>query len=210
MYDSSKGDEGEPNEKGSCVQLLTPTEIVWPSAARAFDLLNGVQLRSMPTPPLRAPHQRYDRHKRPAQDAFEDEKGSDFVRQEQYVARGSEVPAVGIPLQHGNGVQDMGNRLMAHMLGLEVAGVDPSTHYYSGGHWYPRLAQTSALQSEMSNLQYPMNADIGGEMQVINAGGMGSSVAGQASEWSPQASATPSDYGMNNMNYQYDFGQYGV
>jgi hypothetical protein len=99
---------------------------------------------------------------------------------------------------------------MAHMLGLEVAGVDSSTHYYSGNHWYPRLAQTSTLQSELPNLQYPLSADIGGDIQVLNTGGMTSSVSGQSSEWSPQTSGTPSDYGMNNMTYPYDFGQYGV
>jgi len=166
-------------------------------------------LRPIPIPSLRAPQQRYDRqHKRPAQEAFEDEKASDFSRQEQFVAHsGSEQ--TGIPLQHGNGVQDMGTRLMAHMLGLEVAGVDSSTHYYSGNHWYPRLPQTT-LQSEVPNLQYPLSAEIGGDMQVLNTGGMASSVAGQSSEWSPQTSATPSEYGMNNMAYSFDFGQYGV
>jgi len=103
----------------------------------------------------------------------------------------------------------MGTRLMAHMLGLEVASVDPSTHYYSGNHWYPRLAQTSTPQSEVPNLQYPLSAEIG-DMQVLNTGVMASSVAGQSSEWSPQTSATPSEYGMNNMAYSFDFGQYGV
>lgn len=162
----------------------------------------------MPIPSLRAPKQRYERHKRPAQDAFEDEK--ELSRQEQFVAHstGAEhTPVAGIPLQQGNGVQDMSTRLMAHMLGLEVAGVDPSTHYYSGSQWYPRLAQTSTLQSDISNLQYPLSADIGGDMPTMNAVGMATSVAGQASEWSPQTSATPSDYGMT---YPYEFGQYGV
>lgn len=168
-----------------------------------------MQLRSIPIPPLRAPQQRYDRHKRAAQDAFEDEKGSDFSRAEQFVARGTDqTPAVGLPL-HGNGVQDMSTRLMAHMLGLEVAGVDPSTHYYVGSQCYPRLAQTSTLPNDMP-LQYSLSADLGGDMQVMNTGGMATSVAGQTSEWSPRTSATPSEYGMNNMAYSYDFGQYGV
>jgi hypothetical protein len=191
---------------------LTPRKVVWPSAARAFDLLNGVQLRPIPIPPLRAVQQRYDRHKRPAQDAFEDEKASDFSRQEQFVARSGadQTPVMGIPLHHGNGVQDMSTRLMAHMLGLEVASVDSPAHYYSGGQWYPRLAQTSTLQSEIPSLQYRLSADIGGDMQGLDAAGMTSSVAGQTPEWSPQTSATPSEYGMNNMAYPYDFGQYGV
>jgi hypothetical protein len=170
-----------------------------------------VQLRPVPIPSLRAPQQGHDRHKRPAQDAFEDEKASDFSQQEQFVAHsGAEQNPVGIPLQNGNGVQDMSTRLMAHMLGLEVAGVDSSTHYYSGSNWYPRLAQTSTLQTDIPNLQYPLSADVGGDMQAMNTGALASSVAGQASEWSPQTSATPSEYGMNNMSYSFDFGQFGV
>jgi len=190
-----------------CMTALKEMKTVWPSAARAFDLLNGVQLRPVPIPSLRPPQQRYDRLKRPAQDAFEDEKPSKFSGQEQFVGHGG-AEQTGISLQHGNGVQDMGTRLMAHMLGLD--GVDSSTHYYSGNHWYPRLAQTSALQGEIPNLQYPLSAEIGGDMQVLNTGGMASSVAGQTSEWSPQTSATPSEYGMSNLTYPYDFVQYGV
>ena len=165
-------------------------------------------------PTLREPEQRHDR-KRPATDAFEEEKSSDFGRQERYGRRAGVEPtqAIGLPLQHGNGAQDMSTRLMAHMLGLEVASVETSTQYYPGCQWYPRLAphtsSPSSSQGDLQVMQYPSSGDFGGDMNTVNSGGMPGSVAVPSSEWSPQTT-TPSEYGINNLNYTYDFGQYGV
>lgn len=166
-------------------------------------------------PTLREPEQRHDRQKRPAADAFEEEKPSDFGRQERYGGRAGVEPTqvIGIPLQHGNGVQDMSTRLMAHMLGLEVASVETSTQYYPGCQWYPRLAHTSSPsspQGDLQAMQYPSSGDFGGDMNAVNSGGIPSSVTVAPSEWSPQTSTTPSEYGINNLNYGYDFGHYGV
>jgi hypothetical protein len=97
-------------------------QIIWPSAARAYELLNGVKLGALHAPVL-PPHPT-DRHKRQAEDAF----GPDYSFDRQF---GQSV----------DGVQDVANKLMAHMLGLDIPGVEPSTSFYTGCDWWARPNQ---------------------------------------------------------------------
>ena len=103
----------------------------------------------------------------------------------------------------------MSNRLMAQMLGLEVANVESSTSYYNGCQWFPRLA--SSPQTDLQDLHYS-STNFDSDLQALSTAGLNGIVTAQASEWSPQTPATPSDYGMNNVGYPatYDFGHYGV
>ncbi|KII93670.1 hypothetical protein PLICRDRAFT_35889 [Plicaturopsis crispa FD-325 SS-3] len=116
----------------SCLNALKEMEIVWPSAQRAWDLLHGAKVRfdSALTP---GP----DRHKRPAEDAFGQEKASDYLQREAF-SNWEQAPA-----SPGNGVQDLTTRIMAHMLGLDVPGVEASTSYYPGYEWWPRSGTQS-------------------------------------------------------------------
>ncbi|KAJ7897143.1 fungal-specific transcription factor domain-containing protein [Mycena olivaceomarginata] len=105
-----------------CLAALKDMEIIWPSAARAYELLNGVKLGALHAPVL-PPHPT-DRHKRQAEDAF----GPDYSFDRQF---GQSV----------DGVQDVANKLMAHMLGLDIPGVEPSTSFYTGCDWWARPNQ---------------------------------------------------------------------
>ncbi|CAK5280628.1 unnamed protein product [Mycena citricolor] len=106
---------------------------IWPSAARAFDLLNGVKLGNLNTlPPLR----NQERNKRHAEDAFGPDRAPDYpVRTDS-------------DLGQQEGVQDMANKLMAHMLGLDIPGVEPSTSFYSGCDWWSRNPETGQQQTQ--------------------------------------------------------------
>lgn len=114
---------------------------MWPSASRAWELLNGVKLRSddlpttsqFPTP---------DRPKRLADYAFGPEETSNYRQRGAFPAYDHRsTPA-------GNGVQDLSTQIMAHMLGLAVPGVEPSTSYYPGYEWWPRGQRSTTLNSQ--------------------------------------------------------------
>lgn len=87
-----------------------------------------------------------DRKKRVADDAFGQEKNSDYLSREAFGAADQEQPASpGVP-----GIQDMSTRIMAHMLGLDIPGIEPSTSYYPGYEWWPRNAQDASSSQEMT------------------------------------------------------------
>ncbi|KAG7099704.1 hypothetical protein E1B28_001524 [Marasmius oreades] len=121
-----------------CMTALNEMGVLWPSAARALDLLSGVKLEYESTQPL-VPSG--DRIKRPADDAFGQEKSSDYLQRETFGVDGNhqrlsqqQQPS----LADVQGVQDLGTRIMAHMLGLDVPGMGPSASYYPGYEWWPR------------------------------------------------------------------------
>lgn len=104
----------------------------WASAARAWDLLHGAKVHfdgnlSNFTPGTERP-------KRPAADAFGNEKSSDFLQREAFGDSDRKAPTQEGP----NGIQDISTRMMAHMLGLDIPGIEPSTSYYPGYEWWPR------------------------------------------------------------------------
>ncbi|KAJ7459181.1 fungal-specific transcription factor domain-containing protein [Mycena galericulata] len=115
-----------------CLAALKEMEIIWPSAARAFELLNGVKLGALNTVP--PPQHSLDRHKRHAEDAFGQDRPPD------YPSHTLDDRQMG---QSMDGVQDMANKLMAHMLGLDIPGVEPSTSFYTGCDWWARPSQDS-------------------------------------------------------------------
>lgn len=78
-----------------------------------------------------------DRQKRGAEDAFGREKSSDFLQREAFGDSGSKE-------RIATGIQDISTRMMAHMLGLDIPGIEPSTSYYPGYEWWPRT--TNATQ----------------------------------------------------------------
>ena len=86
---------------------------------------------------------------------------------------------------------------MAHMLGLEIPGVETSTCCHPGYEWWPRPNQPDlsmpASQSTSiadQNLLLPLNKDDGSV---------------KSSDW-VYASAPD----LNGLNYTYDFQQFGV
>ena len=121
-----------------------------------------------------------------ADDAF-GESGTGYSRPEGNVVCGSEIS----------------QRLMAHMLGLETSGVDPLSSYYL---LHSRLPFDS---SQSQGVSYPLSAEFtnGQAMNPVVMTGDGSGAFG--GNWSHNMAAADM-YGINNANYMYDFGEYGV
>ncbi|KAF9567781.1 hypothetical protein CPC08DRAFT_739993 [Agrocybe pediades] len=209
----------------NCMSALKEMGTVWPSASRAWELVSGVHLRANAQTTPQPPPQQYqyvDRNKRGARDAFGEDKSADYLRRDQYRSPGA--PDYGPPVNTNvgntnnnsnftdvNGVQDISTRLMAHMLGLEIPGAEPSTSYFPGYEWWPRMSQNMPPPGD--NQGYAGNTADFSDMQAMNSGGNG------ATNWE-QNLPTPvitGEYGLgnnnssnSNLNYTYDFGQYGM
>ncbi len=63
---------------------------------------------------------------------------------------------------------------MAHMLGLEIPGVEPSTSYYPGYEWWPRNHGGSSQQPPQQQLPptgaYPSSTDFSTDLQATGQG----------------------------------------
>ena len=172
-----------------------------------------MQLRTHAHPPaqFQPQYQNIDRNKRGAQDAFGEDNRPDYPSHEAFggpVAPETLDSSQTLDLEDNtNGVQDISTRLMAHMLGLEIPGVEPSTSYYPGYEWWPRNHGGSSQQPPQQHLPptgaYPSSTDFSTDLQGTGQG-LGP-VSGTT--WAP---TTVVDYNANNLNYSYDFGQYGV
>lgn len=132
-----------------CMSALKEMEVVWPSAARAWDLLDGVELR---VENAVEPAVLQERHKRQADDAFGQEKSSQLLSEQ----------AFGVMDHHGvgetvanTGVQDLSQRMMAQMLGLDIPGIQPSTSFYPGYEWWPRTQPNQQNPRQMVPLTPP-------------------------------------------------------
>ena len=111
--------------------------MIWPSALRAWELLNGAKVH-VDNGILRFNEvQRYKRH---ADDAFgtgdtnaNGSGGGGLLTQSFGLAPTIAVDATAAPQ-----ASNTENRLLAHMLGLDLPGVEPSTSYLPGYEWWPR------------------------------------------------------------------------
>lgn len=161
--------------------------MVWPSAARAWELLNGVKMGSdnVSAPQFHFP----DRHKRPADAAFGQEKSSDYLQREAFKDTTPES------VEGDNGVQELGTRIMAHMLGLHIPGIEPSTSYYPGYEWWPR-------SNEETPPSYQMTPAPVGLRNVLPPASGGNGMGSGMTEW-PQGPAPETEY-------PYDFGRFGL
>ncbi|KAH9044579.1 fungal-specific transcription factor domain-containing protein [Lactarius pseudohatsudake] len=117
------------------ISCLKEMGVIWPSALRAWELLNGAKLH-VDNSILRFNEvQRYKRH---ADDAFgtRDTNGAGLLTQSFGLS-----PSVGPGVDVAAAPQAAStaeNRLLAHMLGLDIPGVEPSTSYLPGYEWWPR------------------------------------------------------------------------
>lgn len=122
--------------------------MIWPSAGRAWALLEGVSIQLDNALPMDSPGNDGQRRnsKRLADDAFGKEKNSDYLSREAF-----EQPAEA--LGEAPGAQDVNTRIMAHMLGLDVPGIQPSTSYYPGYEWWPSRADGQQQQQPQEQQQ---------------------------------------------------------
>jgi hypothetical protein len=121
------------------LDALKEMSIRWPAAQRAWELVHGAQTHlhnGFPHYPIGERH-----HKRAADDAFGlSEKVSDVLQQEAFEERSrthapATTDAVGSPHSPSAANTD---RVLAHMLGLDIPGIEPSTSYLPGYEWWPR------------------------------------------------------------------------
>ncbi|KAF8846123.1 hypothetical protein BDN67DRAFT_1064611 [Paxillus ammoniavirescens] len=161
---------------------LQEMQTTWPSAARTWDLLNGVKVRvdSNLAPLVQGP----DRQKRGADDAFGREKSSDFLQREAF---GDYTPKERVT--SAAGIQDISTRMMAHMLGLDIPGIEPSTSYYPGYEWWPR-------QTNVMPLTYQQPPSIASASSSESLMSMNYPSAQGDQEWRIQGPST---------SYPYDF-----
>ncbi len=172
--------------------------MVWPSASRAWDLLNGVQLtfdNAQTSEDSNSPGR-----KRQADIAFAQEKSSDYLQREAF----GDLNGPPQPEQE-TGVQDLSTRIMAHMLGLDIPGIEPSTSFYPGYEWWPRNGQSQGSQPMSPVVAQGPTVDanpVASSLNELDFGGGGSSRQGD--EW------LQSNVGAGGLPYPYNFNQYGL
>ena len=105
--------------------------MIWTSALRAWELLNEAKVH-VDNNILR--FNDVQRYKRPADDAFGtgDTDGAGPLTQSVGLGSSSGVDTAAPQ------VSTTENRILAHMLGIDMPGVEPSTSYLPGYEWWPR------------------------------------------------------------------------
>jgi hypothetical protein len=104
-----------------CLTALKQMELTWPSAGRAWALLEGAKVQLDNAAPIAAVG---ERRKRPADDAF-------GPLDQEHTPRPDCPPRM----------QNMNNHILTHMFGLDIPGIEPSTSYYPEYQWWPRPSQ---------------------------------------------------------------------
>jgi hypothetical protein len=171
-------------------------KVVWPSASRAWDLLNGVKLGfdKVTAPLIHPPNE----NKRPAEDDYE--KISDYLQHEAFGMFQGEQAAP----QSTGGVRDLSARIMVHMLGLDVPGIEPSTSFYPGYEWWPRNNEGHSHSSSSQSLSPAASGSSG--VNVLStpfSGGMTYNPQIAVGDW-PRGTSSESP------SYSYHFNHYGV
>jgi len=145
-------------------------QIPWPSASRAWDLLNGVKLSDgiFATQLPKVLGKCFDGQKQVAVDAFE-EKDFNYSQQEPCNSNVS-----GQSIGGHNGVQDFNTQIMAEMLGLDIPGMDPSV-YRPGYQLWPSTSghksSTPLVSQSISPLQIPTQMDYSDSGSQVDAQG---------------------------------------
>ncbi|KAI0321361.1 fungal-specific transcription factor domain-containing protein [Amylostereum chailletii] len=117
----------------SCLHEMSA---IWPSARRAWELLSGAHVHVDNTI-LSHRGTSNERLKRPAEESIiGSEKVSDVLQQEAFDENGH--PRAGPDSPVSPVPANAANRVLAHMLGIDIPGIEPSTSYLPGYEWWPR------------------------------------------------------------------------
>lgn len=148
--------------------------------------------------------------KRGADDAFGQNRQVDYGQREVY----GSLPDEQAQNNNANGVQDLSTRLMAHMLGLEMPGVERSTSFFPGYEWWPRANQGYPQPPPQQATQQVPFSGQGSDHDLLGNVSDPSMVAPEL-DWTLQTMAAPgpqvpSHMSNININYPYDFQQYGT
>lgn len=154
-----------------------------------------------------------------ADDAFGQEKELNFSQRGVYDDRGN-IAGTQCALESQNGVQDLSTRIMAHMLGLDIPGIEPSTSYYPGYQWWPRNSgqaepSTQPVSQSISPPPIPPPPISGptqmsglnvGPQTAIPTGAVNGLSGNNLENW---AYTTPITTARAPESYSYDFSQFG-
>ncbi|KIK70628.1 hypothetical protein GYMLUDRAFT_209950 [Collybiopsis luxurians FD-317 M1] len=194
-----------------CLEALEDMAILWPSASRALDLLSGVRVG---VDDYLSQHSNATRLKRHVDDAFGQEKSSDYPQREALPEGVQQAPPHSQTAHPGqDGVQDFSQKIMAHMLGLDVPGVEPSTSLYPGYEWWPRSEQSQGSALEPHAAQHsPSYSQVSSNVNPqVRVSGSLDTFSGPVAGWMPDGGM------MNNVpnsvpeyNYHYNYNQYGL
>ncbi|KAJ3895160.1 fungal-specific transcription factor domain-containing protein [Lentinula edodes] len=201
-----------------CLEALQEMEVLWPSAARAKDLLSGavgsVKLGIDICETV-------GRAKRDVDDAFGQENNGDHAHREAFRLTnegGQQVRPLGQKVRppEETGVQDLSQRLMAQMLGL-VPGVEPSTSFFPGYEFWPaptsgqgQVAEqisTPTSQIARQNLSYPQVSSNTNTQARSNSNL--NTYGGPAVGWMPDGNMMNVSNAVPEYNYPYNYSQYG-
>lgn len=166
--------------------------MIWPSAGRAWALLEGAKVQFDNAVPIT--QQGDDKRKRQADDAFGQQKSSDLSC-EAFGLADLEPPSP----PSVQGIQDMSTRIMAHMLGLDLPGVEPSTSYYPGYEWWPRTGSSSqALTPTATNSPGVRGAAVYETQPTVEEWlqGTGQGGTGPVPNYSFDFSSLPTNFGL--------------
>lgn len=170
--------------------------MLWPSAARAWELLSGAKIGpDAHQHPTASP----ERHKRDADDAFGHEKNSDYLQREAFSSTGGEQQPI-FPQGNDPGVQDLSTRIMAHMLGLDVPGIEPSTSFYPGYEWWPRTNPGQGHSQLSSNQGTPL----------LHGASDTSIMAAPMTDYDVRNNDAWLQSGAANPGYSFDYNSYGL
>ena len=193
---------------------LKDMEVEWPSAARAWELVHHVKIGFADNDQLVSPNTGNSERKRDAENAFGADKEMVPTPYIHDIFNNSPQPVAPISQSAESGVQDMSTRIMAHFLGLDVPGVEPSTSYLPGYEWWPRNnGNTMGSGQQVQQPIMPMTGmQNSGPLQ--NFGGMS---ANTMSFLEGSGANTADSNGDGNMNgwpnpvpYSYKFPGHGV
>lgn len=159
-------------------------------------------------PNIPAAFQAVDRRKRPAQDAFGEDRTSHYLKHETFEETGGTGHSTLAPMPADTGgLQDMSTSLMAQMLGFAMPGVGLSTSYYPGYEWWPRTDFGSQALDE--NMQYTSETTFDASIGVV------ATPQSADSHWDSQGgnseAPTEQNYVPNILQpYGYEYRYYGV
>jgi hypothetical protein len=170
------------------------SQMIWPAASKAKDLLNGanVQYQGLLTPLANAP----DRCKRPAEDISTVDNVSEAPRPEAFVGYDKLSPSFSA------GPED--TRIMARMLGLEIPGVQASTSYFPGYEYWPSIAMPP-LQA-MSIHTNPMHTNQAVRVSLPPMMTPQPVASQQQQQPSPISASSPHDWNNSMAGYGYSVG----
>lgn len=116
------------------LSALKEMSVRWPAGQRGWELISGAHTHVSDPTFQSMPVNGQQRQKRAADDAFGlGDKVSDVLQQEAFEER----TGGGAPQQPVRG-GPASDRVLAHMLGLDIPGIEPSTSYLPGYQWWPR------------------------------------------------------------------------